>query len=460
MAEGQPPPLSHKLAEFAQHLYHPIGPKRLTIVGDSINATQSPNRMIAGYRDAWNISWNGWLVHADSGAADIGYMSAVGVTETDFSVVFNPGNSLYGGQILFSPVRTRETGYAKPPKPARHLADCMMLSTQTSRFPAGDYFSSGHVTARMLIYQDTNMLHTFNIHPMRESSFVGPPVYYMSWGPMNRLVWRDVDLGVGVGSPRVQVYTTPAGKATFTNAMDFTHMALCGVLYRNDIANGVQMSFISIGGSRTVDHALQLKYSDKALGEFFTATGAPTHLVLWLGQNQTAAEANQMLAGSCSIFKSNLRAIIDRYNTVIQQSGAPAPRWLLVAQYKTGYSPAIHQMIAQAQFELSLEDPLISFLNLYTLAGAESFDSASYTTDGVHPNYAGSLFLASAMDDQMRSMVRCTADLDASGFVDLNDMALFTSAFEAGDPLADIDASSFIDTDDLDAFLLAFESGC
>jgi hypothetical protein len=54
----------------------------------------------------------------------------------------------------------------------------------------------------------------------------------------------------------------------------------------------------------------------------------------------------------------------------------------------------------------------------------------------------------------------CPADLDASGFVDLDDFSYFVELFEAGDPAADYDQTGFVDTDDYDAFVQAFESGC
>ncbi len=54
----------------------------------------------------------------------------------------------------------------------------------------------------------------------------------------------------------------------------------------------------------------------------------------------------------------------------------------------------------------------------------------------------------------------CSADVDGSGFVDLDDFDLFVNLFEAGDPAADFDHTGFVDTNDYDAFVVAFESGC
>lgn len=54
----------------------------------------------------------------------------------------------------------------------------------------------------------------------------------------------------------------------------------------------------------------------------------------------------------------------------------------------------------------------------------------------------------------------CPADVDGSGFVDLEDFITFVQAFEIGDDDADFDGSGFVDTDDFDAFVRAFELGC
>lgn len=54
----------------------------------------------------------------------------------------------------------------------------------------------------------------------------------------------------------------------------------------------------------------------------------------------------------------------------------------------------------------------------------------------------------------------CTADIDWSWFVDLEDFELFVHLFEAGDQRADVDGSGFVDFDDFTTFVIAFENGC
>lgn len=453
-------PLDHRLGEFAQQLYHPIGSKRLTVIGDSINVTASQHRMSAGYRDAWHVPWNGWVVHADSGAADIGYLNAQNVVDPGYTFVWDPGDGFGGGQSKINPVRTREINYSKAPYPGMLMSDGMLLSSATSRFPAGDWFTNYHVTARILFYTDTNIMTDVMVRGMRGSTVVTNNLRFRAQAPLGRIQGFDVDLGASGGSPRIQIYdsslTSNRGKT-----WDYFRLTLMGVRYLSDqIVDGVQASFIAQGGWRTVDHVVESNFTDAALRSYYGQIGAPTHLILWLGQNQAAAEATELVQGVNTSFKANLRAVIARHNAAVTALGMPLPRWLLVSQYKTGYSQEVHELMAQTMYEVSQSDPMVSFLNLYEMAGAQSFDSATYTSDGIHPNYAGSFYLASLMDGAMRREVQCPADLDGSGYVDLDDLALFLQLFENGDLQADIDASEFVDTDDRDAFMAAFEAGC
>lgn len=54
----------------------------------------------------------------------------------------------------------------------------------------------------------------------------------------------------------------------------------------------------------------------------------------------------------------------------------------------------------------------------------------------------------------------CAADVDGSGFVDIEDFIFFIGGFEAGTSDADFDGSAFVDFEDFTDFVLAFEEGC
>jgi hypothetical protein len=54
----------------------------------------------------------------------------------------------------------------------------------------------------------------------------------------------------------------------------------------------------------------------------------------------------------------------------------------------------------------------------------------------------------------------CTADMDMSGFIDIDDFGVFVQAFESGDASADLDTSGFVDTDDFTIFAAEFADAC
>jgi hypothetical protein len=109
----------------------------------------------------------------------------------------------------------------------------------------------------------------------------------------------------------------------------------------------------------------------------------------------------------------------------------------------------------------------VRFQNGYTLAPCESYTFISGTTDGVKGVFAwhdlpvmpvGKLSVETTGSSV--TLAYRPADVDGSGFVDLDDYGWFIERFEAGDDTADFDNSGFVDTDDFTAFAIAFDQGC
>lgn len=72
---------------------------------------------------------------------------------------------------------------------------------------------------------------------------------------------------------------------------------------------------------------------------------------------------------------------------------------------------------------------------------------------------------SNALDNPVRTIsvvgrVLCHADIDKSGFVDLDDFIQYVGLFEAGDDAADFDGTGFVDFDDYISYVDAFEAGC
>lgn len=455
MPADPPSPRSHKLEGFATGLYAPRGQAVLQVIGDSLNATNRAVSMQIGYRDQLEIPFNGWVVHADNGNADVGYMNAQGSLAVN--LVRDPGEIFTNGLSGISPVRVREVVWAEDVSWGNSLSDCYIVNSHLNHMKLGNPFACiTPVDVRLMMFESGNQLGGFEALGMRSTTGISAGMYARPDIVAGGIVWIDRFAGSGFSSPGVQLRSdaiTAESKAGADTLM------LLGARFRARTPDGVQIQFISHGGWTTIDHLDQARFTDEALRQYYAATDAPTHALLWLGQNQDGLEATALAAGNPGRYKANIKRVIARHEAVIATLGAPAPRWLLVSQYKTGYAQQTHELIALALYQISMELPNVSFLNLYRIAGGEDFNS-DYLEDDIHPNAAGAAHLAGLMNAEMKSSIFCTADFDHSGFVDGDDFDSFVSAFGAGEPEADIDWSGFVDIDDLSTFIAAFELGC
>ncbi|MCC6429013.1 MAG: hypothetical protein IT435_19610 [Phycisphaerales bacterium] len=449
-------PRSARLADFAQDLYFPEGQQVLGIIGDSINATNSTMGMQVGYRDQLEIPFNGWVVHADSGNSDIGYMNAQGTLGTN--AIRIPGDMFSNGLSAISPVRTRDAVWSGNVAWGGTLADCFVVNGNLAGMKLGNPFAgSAAVAARLIMFEGATQLAGFEAAGVRGSTNISLAEYDRPDPVAGEIVWLDRDCGTGSSSPGLRLRSDATTSESTTGA---NTLILLGARLRAGIEDGVQVQFIAHGGWTTVDHASLARFTDAALSQYYAATDPPTHIILWIGQNQTPQESADFYSLSYDLYKDHVEAIIDRHEAAIDSLEAPAPRWLLVSQYKTGYDEFHHQLLAEGLHAISQERENVSFLNLYRIAGGEAFNQSAYLSDGVHPNETGVQHLAALMNAEMKSSVVCLADFDESGFVDTEDYDAFVEAFTLGDPSCDINGTGFVDLEDFDFFVMLFEAGC
>lgn len=454
-ARAEPPP-SFRLAAFSSKLYNPQQQHVLEVLGDSINATNSSDRMQVGYRDQFDIPFNGWVVHADNGNSDIGYTSAQSAPLGD--VVREPNWYSYCGPTSFTPLRYRDTIWIENPPSGVTLVQSAVNTPNLAAMRRGDPFSGEHaLSARLIAFGSPCEYAGFTVRGCRGEAVCSSATYTGPDVPENSLFVVDCSIAPGPGLPSLRIL---ADDQTALSADRQNGLITVGTRFRSEELPGTQMQFLAHSGWRTTDHVSPVRFSDAALAQFYVATDPPTHVVLWIGQNLSTPESTGFSAGDPSVYRSNVRAIMDRHNAVIGSLGAPPPRWLLVSQYKTGYSDAYHQMMAQAQYELAQADPRVSTLNLYRLAGGDAFDGSAYLSDGIHPNAAGVTYLASLMNSAMLASSGCTGDFDGDGFVAGEDFDGFASVFIAGQILADFNEDGFVTGEDFDAFVMAFDTGC
>ncbi|MCG3122104.1 MAG: hypothetical protein GIKADHBN_00481 [Phycisphaerales bacterium] len=449
-------PRSLKLSEFAAGLYQPTGQSVLLILGDSINATNSVQGMQSGYRDRLEIPFNGWVIHADSGNSEIGYTNAQGSLAVN--AIRIPGEWFTCGRLGISPVRTREAVWQANVAWGGTLSDSILLNFRMVNMKLGNPFASGAIVdARVILYEGPSQLAGFEAVGLRGGSAVATGNYTRPPTPSDSIIWIDRALPPGSGDPGIRLRSDATTAEATAGANSVIHL---GTRLRARAAAGVQIEFISHGGWRTVDHTDTTRFSDEALRQYYAATDPPTHILLWIGQNQTVAESANFYTNSFALYKHNVEAIISRHDRVIRDMGAPEPRWLLVSQYKTGYDAFHHELMCAGLHAISQERQRVSFLNLYRIAGGEGFNVARYLSDGVHPNFDGVQYIAALMNDEFRSALDCAADFDGSGFVDIEDFDSFMAVFDAGNARADVDGSGFVDFEDFDYFVGLFEVGC
>lgn len=437
-------PLQNKLSFFARDLYHPNTQVNLLVVGDSINASNSPNRMGVGYRNQLHISWNAWMCHADSGVSDNGYLNAQNVGSGGTNEIRIPGDTFACGSMAISPVRARDVMYAADVSTNGTLIDCALTSGMLSSFPMGNPFS-GSCTGTLALFNTINAPANIRIQGIRNGSVVGTTDVLNTVSTGNS--WGVVaGIAPGFGTPGIRVVSD--GSTIGENYV------VHGVVYHGSSAIGVQYYHIAHGGWTIADHLSSSRYTDTALNQFGATLGVPTHIMIWLGQNMTPPESASIHSSDGSVFKNDLSNLIERYHGIWPQA-----KFLLIAQYQTGYSEFAHRAVASKENEIASDKPYVSFYNLYDAVGGTSFNTSLYTTDGIHPSLTGSNFIAATMDADFQ-LFGCPADFDSSGFVDIDDYDAFISAFESGSSTADVDMSGFTDIEDFAYFVDKFEQGC
>ncbi len=449
------PPRSYRLGAFSRHLYEPAGQQVLEVLGDSINATNNSMSMQVAYRDRLDLPYNGWVLHADSTNAQVGYTNAQGPRSLD--VIRDPGETFSTGEWSISPVRARDTIWGGDMPPTATISDSYIAGPNLVNMKRGNPFASGAaVDARLIMYEGFTQMSMFEAAGMRAFKIISSGLYQRPDHIAAGIVWIDRATGTGTASPGIRLRA--AGDADESRTGSNT-LILLGTRVRAQIPDGVQMQFIANNGWTAVDHADPDRFTDEALRQYYAATDPPTHIIVWLGQNQSLFEAHDLEYGGNAVFKADVAAILDRHERVINMLGAPPPRWLLVSQYKTVYTDQINGLLCAALYSLAQERPNVSYLDMYQITGGPDFDTQTYLADGIHPNALGVAYLGDLLDQEL-SAAACPAKFDGSGFVDLDDYTAFIAAFEAGDDSADVDESGFVDIEDFIFFVQRFTAGC
>lgn len=101
----------------------------------------------------------------------------------------------------------------------------------------------------------------------------------------------------------------------------------------------------------------------------------PNRFTHWYGQNATSAESTNYAAGSYSVYKANVAAIIDKVDAHMAALGVYDHLHLLVSGYEGG-TDAYNALRSQALYELSRERPNCSFISVHEIMPANPYPTA------------------------------------------------------------------------------------
>jgi len=386
-------------------------------IGDSINSPDTANGICEYYLDSMPLPWNAFGVPANANTSKVGYTNASGgfvstqtqrgpsyFTTVHNAEVWNDGSSAIAPVYGLDIVCNNGSGAAY----SRQFGDIV------SRYDFRKWLRSENYSLSATANKTSHFVFAFDgsqIIPALQvlggrgaGGNVEATLTKASTNLMQKMsigkTW--IGSGVGSGNPTSTMY---GGTSTVTGSTDNKVMVFGGLISIDNTV-GVQYSTpLAIGGYTTDDHLNTAFCSDANLARWYSLKGNPTHIILWIGQNLTVTQSAELADGTTDDFKAKVALIIARHDAACVANGAAKPKYMMVNQYKTGYSATVSETRGQALYELSQAEPTrIAYLNLYQLAGGESMPvDTTYLADGVHPNATGKSFFVQLIWREMQN---------------------------------------------------------
>lgn len=160
-----------------------------------------------------------------------------------------------------------------------------------------------------------------------------------------------------------------------------------------------------------------------SLSQYFEALGWPTHVLVYLGQNQTSNETTQLNVGTTTDFTANLAANLARINAAYALGSQAPPRYCLVSPFPLpatslaagGRTALNYETMDEALYAYAAANGH-AFISLWQASmtpmettdvaqGSTTYTQVLYSTDDIHPIRAGGMYLASAMWQKMVASV-------------------------------------------------------
>lgn len=436
-------PAVHNLRDFANDLK--FGDTRLLIIGDSIWTLEtSVARMTQGVRDTWRpTNWKGFLAQSSCNFlnyASTGLEQMMGPEGRDtvycrtnrWDMVSGVRAQTWAGaapdtavtQVTglvatnFSPVAYREVvfkgtangdaanaGDAPNGTPifSFHHNHTVWLrwnaDGQPSETPTigGNWFSRNTTLKARLIYFRNPNGPTLSFQGWRAGGLGAGTSVVINFAGSESVQWADVDIGASSAAD-ANSRVRPTLFANGTNNDDNKVLPIIGCRVWDPSVRGLEIATWANGGWNSTHFVNQSLVSDTHLARFLEALDWPTHVMMQVGQNQSATETTQLDAGTITEYKANIIAIMNRVNGLFTAAGRATPKWCLNCPFDSSRSTANYDAMGVALFQIASERGT-AFINLHALspapralsnADASSVWLNSSESPPVHPTLTGS----------------------------------------------------------------------
>lgn len=431
------------------------GDTHVLVMGDSINSQEtSATTMVPGYRDSWRpVTWKGitansaqnimnftstssalpgtwgpesntttnydtnrWDMVAGTraltlaGAPDVAVAKITGLTATNFSpnayreIVFKGvanGDAAGAGNVTNG---TAIWGFAHNDAVFSRFNATGQPSETASI--AGNWTVGGDaIKCRLIYFQNAGGPTTLQWTPTRANTAAGTPVTINASGSES-VQYVDCIVNASSGptatGTRVVARLIATGAGGTGSADDESNKVLPMIgarMWRYTQATGLQMAFWANSGWKSTDFVNTSLVSDTHLDSWLGALDWPGHLMLQIGQNQTAGETTELDAGTNTTYRANIVAILTRMFARYAANSRGRPKVLFIAPYDTSRTAVNYAAVAAALYSIAQEYGA-GFINLQALTCAPraiiSTDIATVLTrDNVHPSLTGAQYFAS-----------------------------------------------------------------
>lgn len=458
------------------------GSARVLVVGDSLSTPQTgvPGRLPAGIANMWRpYRWSGWYAEtasvnqnhtaspnnpgwivspfngAVSGVGFNGYAFVGAASGAQFQTVTGGNDTSAGVPTALNTVNSdpRPGAYTFSPHAYRDIVLQGSVAANTdlfqfvqdwrtwARFESisepgtsattfGSWICKGDVVRGRLIYwQNPDGPTDLRWRAYRNNT--GGSETTLNASGSARLNWVDVDFAASTSHDGNQILRPRIRSGG--SVVDYTAsnkiVPVVGVRYFRPNNPGLEVSFWTQPGwntemfNGTSGGSGTDTINDTDLGYWLQALDWPTHVMVFLGQNQSSTQQTELNAGTTATFKSDYRTLVSRILARYAANGVPAPKMLYIAPPTTtrarvvasGRTDQNFPTLERAIYELAVEHGASFFSLLKTdIAVMDRSDDATgngtganngqvaYSADEVHQVHAGSAIWAGAIHAAMR----------------------------------------------------------